>query len=229
MICEVYDYCPVQKDCENCPQWYKSYVKTCKEEGKEPTDMRPKQFHSYDVTPAIKGEDVMYGETNTQMDNNIAPLLEENNDILSYEEAAKELGIKVQTLQNYISKGRLTLAATGYVTKESVENYKKERLKNMAKVSEMIKTKKEATVKQKIPTKSDDCAIKTDNNQATVKQIKPIDEATKEDDLDTEYIVTKNELIEALKTAKRLGYEEGKAKCQKEKIDLKGMLNLIAS
>jgi len=62
MICKVYDYCPIQKNCENCPQWYKSYVKTCKEAGKEPTDMRPKQFHSYDVTP-VKGEDMTWEET----------------------------------------------------------------------------------------------------------------------------------------------------------------------
>ena len=68
-----------------------------------------------------------------------------------------------------------------------------------------------------------------DNNQATIKQIKPIDEATKTDSDDTEYIVTKRDLKEALKTAMELGYKKGKAECQREKIDLKGMLNLIAS
>jgi len=219
MICEVYDYCPIQKNCENCPQWYKSYVKTCKEAGKEPTDMRPKQFHSYEVTPAIKGEDMMYGETDTQMDNNIAPLLEKNNDILSYEEAAKELGIKVQTLQSYISKGRLTLATTGYVTKESVEKYKRKKLKNMAKISEMMKAKKTS--------KSDNCANKTDNNQATVKQIKPLDKATKKDDPNTEYIVTKGELKDALDTAFKLGFEKGKSECKREKLELKDILSLI--
>jgi len=221
MICKVYNYCPIQKNCENCPQWYKSYVKTCKEEGKEPTDMRPKQFHSYEVTP-VKGEDMTWEETSKMIDEKamaLAQKAQKSLNRMSYEEAAKELGVKVQTIQKYISMKKLELASSGYVTKESVEKYKRKKLKNMAKISEMMKAKKTS--------KSDNCANKTDNNQATVKQIKPLDEATKKDDPNTEYIVTKGELKDALDTAFKLGFEKGKSECKREKLELKDILSLI--
>ena len=201
MICEVYDYCPIQKDCEICPQWYKSYVKTCKEAGIEPTDMRSKPFNSFDITSA-KGEDMTFKQTGKKIDEEALSLAQKSLNRMSYEEAAKELGVKEKTIYDYISKGKLKSDIKGYVTKESVENYKKERIKNLAKISKIAKTKKEA---------------------------KPIDEATPKDEETTEYIVTKAELKEALNKALKLGYKKGKEECKREKLELKDLLSLIES
>ncbi|WP_281952003.1 helix-turn-helix domain-containing protein [Nitrosophilus kaiyonis] len=169
--------------------------------------MRPIQFHSYDVTPT-KGDEMTWEETAKKIDEEAMALAQKSLNRISYEDAAKELGVKEKTIYDYISKGRLKSDKKGYVTRESVEKYKAKRTKNL----EAIKQKE---IKQ--------------TNETTAKQIKPIDEATKEDSADTEYIVTKGELKEALNTAMKLGYEKGKSECKREKIDLKGMLNLIAS
>ena len=128
---------------------------------------------------------------------------------MTKKEAAKELDVSVRTIENYMSKGRLKGDGNGSVDDESVAAYKAKRDANLAAMQPPQKSK------------------------PAQQEPKHIDDYLESDSDNTEYIVTKGELLEAIKVAQELAYKEGYAQCRRdmhrEKLTTKDLLQLVST